>query len=311
MGVAKKYLLGMLSDDESAQFEQRYSVDDELFEAIEVEEDELVDAYVRKVLSSSDRKRFEKSLVDSKRLRERVAFGQVLLAKASTQSQKVSWWNRFINRFAFPAAVKTALASGVVIVVLGGVSFQWMRLREQSKQLAAERSVLEQQKRRLEQQIAEVQSNAQQIKLELENRKADLEKLNQELESTKQKLAQAQQAPGAPIFATLTLFASSARSVNDGEQLVISSPNTIAKLNLILDADEHSTYRVSIGSADGRTPILRQGLKASGPASERTVSLQFPASKLQPADYAVNVSGRTPSGSYEPLADYRFRLVKK
>ena len=317
--IAKQYLLGTLPEKEAAQLEDRYFVDDELFEEIEVEEDKLIDAYLLDQLSDSDREQFEDSMLYSERLQERVALGKLLLANASTQTAvrvnpDPTWWSKLRAFFATPVALQRAFAFSIVILSLGGavLTLQWMRLRETSQQLAYERSLREQEKQQLNNQVTDAQANARQLSDELRNQQAAIDKLNQELENAKQQLAQRLEPPGTAAVKLLTLFAGSGRGVNDGNALEISSEKTIVKLNLILDTDEeYATYRVSIMSADGRTPISRSRVRAHGPNSQRSLTIEFPSSKLRPGDYAVNVRGRTPSGAYDPVADYRFRLVKK
>jgi hypothetical protein len=228
-------------------------------------------------------------------------------------SPPTSWWSRLTAFFAQPIVLKTAFASGMVILLFGGavLTFEWMRVRETSKQLAAERSLLEQENQQLDRQVTDAQSNARQLNDELRNQKAAIDKLNQELENAKQQLAQRLEPLGTPVVKLLTLFAGSGRGVNDGNELEVSSAKTIVKLNLVLDTDEYPIYRVSIMSADGYTPISWPRVRTHGPNSQRSLSIEFPASKLRAGDYAVNVSGRTQSGSYEPVADYRFRLAKR
>jgi hypothetical protein len=319
--LARRYLLGVLSDDEVARLEERYFSDDGLFEEIEIAEDELVDAYVRGKLTDGDRERFEKGLATSERLSERLHFSKLLTARAaarpapiSSSQSRVPWWSAlFATLFNQGPALKTAVAVGVVIVVLGvpALIVQWVQLRNESQRVAAERSELERRQKDLERQIADLKSNSHQLSAEVQQEKAAKEKLNQELQILKEQLAQQRPQLGLPQIASAVLLSGLSRSPTDDTELVVHPQQTIIKLELVLDFDEYSTYGVSIQSADGRELVSRKGRPPHGPASQRSISVQFSSRILPEGTYVVKVSGLTSSGNYEPVSGYRLRLLKK
>ena len=315
LATAKQYLLGKLSDEELARFEERYFADDEVFAELELEEDELIDAYVKGGLTRRERKSFERAMHHSGRLRERIAFGEMLLAKTSPRlsDSKAPW--RLRDLFVRPALLATASASLVALVAMSFLSVEWVAQRNESQRLLAERSKLEQQQQQLKQRIQEEDSKAQQLndqvknqKQELEKAKRDLEKVTQELEATKQQLAQ--RPLEIPSVAAISLLPGSSRGGSE-QELTVKPSEKLVKLDLGLDSDDYPKYRVSIMSADGRQPIVQAGLRAHGPTSSRVVSLKFPKSRLGAGDYVVSVSGLSSAGGYDPVADYRFRLIKK
>src|ERR1044072_8985417 len=100
--VATRYLLGKLSDPEAARLEERYFVEDGVYDEIETAEDELVDAYVRGSLSAEDRKRFEDKVLKSERLTERVEFAKLLPKLPSSQvvglePARAPWWKNLFD----------------------------------------------------------------------------------------------------------------------------------------------------------------------------------------------------------------------
>jgi len=142
--TAKQYLLGKLSDEELARFEESYFADDAVFEELELEEDELIDAYVKGGLTRRERKSFERAMQHSDRLRERIAFGEMLLAKPSPRvSGSKTPWSGLRQLFVRPALLATASGSLVALVAMSFLSMQWVAQRNESQRLLAEPSTLE------------------------------------------------------------------------------------------------------------------------------------------------------------------------
>ena len=79
----RRYLLGGLRVRERARLEERYFKNDDLFEKIEMVEDELVDAYVRGYLSESESRLFEEDYLGSERRRDKVGVARELLEYAA------------------------------------------------------------------------------------------------------------------------------------------------------------------------------------------------------------------------------------
>src|SRR5688500_20133118 len=84
--MAMRYLLGSLPEEERTRLEQQFFSDDQVFEELEIAEDELIDGYVRAELSTDDRRQFEKLLV-SPRLAERVELARILAKKVSQSTR--------------------------------------------------------------------------------------------------------------------------------------------------------------------------------------------------------------------------------
>jgi hypothetical protein len=237
----------------------------------------------------------------------------VLLPASSSQSH-VSWWNAFFATLLNGGpALKTAVAAGVVIVVLGVpfLSVEWMRLRSESQRVAAERSELERRQKDLEREIAELKSNTSQLSVEVQQEKAAKEHLTQELQILKDRLAQPRTQLDLPQTAFAVLLSGLSRSPADDTELVVHPQQTLIKLELVLDLDEYSTYDISIQSADDRELVSRKGRRARGPAAQRTISVEFSSRILPEGTYVVKVTGHTSSGNYEPVSGYRFRLAKR
>jgi len=79
----RRYLLGGLSVPERARLEERYFNNDDLFEEMEMVEDELIDAYVRRQLSESESQLFEENYLSSERRRDKAGIARELLEYAA------------------------------------------------------------------------------------------------------------------------------------------------------------------------------------------------------------------------------------
>jgi hypothetical protein len=313
--LAKQYLLGTLSGAELDRLEERYFSDNELFEDIGIAEDELIDAYVRGRLAPLEREQFEKVLTRSQRLSERVHYGRLLRERASSwvAPSPRSWWNALIAPWVSQgSALRSAAVPAVIVVVLGGfvLIFGWMQLRNETQRLAAERLQLEQKQKDFERRVADLTANTDQLSTQLQQEKAEAEKLNQQLQEAREQLAQSHRQPGVPEIASIVLLSGLSRSPADAPELVVSSREALIRLELVLDFDEFARYDASIQSADNREFLSRRRLRTRGPAAQRTISIEFPSRLLPEGNYVVKISGRSPSGSNEAVAGYRFRLVK-
>lgn len=74
----KNYLLGSLSAETSATLEERLLTDDDFFELLQAEEDELIDQYLANELPPTERQRFEQIFLAAPARRERLSLAQTL-----------------------------------------------------------------------------------------------------------------------------------------------------------------------------------------------------------------------------------------
>lgn len=138
-----RYLLGDLPEDEADRLELRLLDEPDLFETAEAIEGELVDAYALGELDTADREAFERLLLRSERIRDRVATAQALArvprAADATAPRpavvaadpKPGLWERL-----FPAPARLAWAATLVTAVAAGLfAVQNFELQEELQQL--------------------------------------------------------------------------------------------------------------------------------------------------------------------------------
>lgn len=125
----KNYLLGNLSAKTSAALEERLLTDDDFFELLQAEEDELIDQYLANELSPTERQQFEQIFLAAPARRERLSLAQTLqqqfapaiTLEASTAvadqaagtPTPIPWWRTWWNA---PWAYATTV---VLIAVIG------------------------------------------------------------------------------------------------------------------------------------------------------------------------------------------------
>ena len=316
-----QYLLGKLSDAESASLEERSFLDDNVFDEIEIAEDDLIDAYVGDSLSTEDRKRFENKLLKSERIAERVEFARLLAKSRSPQvivkeTAKTSWWPGFFGiSFGANPALTSAAATALLLVVLGLPVFIWMRMRFEG-QLYLQRAAIEQQRREQEQKLAAQEAVTQQRETDLKNSIAEEARLRRELEDTQKKLAAQEQLARnnrPPILPeSILLYSNSVRGPEQPPVLNVSPNASTIQFRLVLDTDDdYVAYRARIRSSANDNVLTSGVLKASRSGGSRIIDFSFPAKKLPPGEYSVRVSGRTPSGTYDHVGDYQVRVKKE
>jgi type II secretory pathway pseudopilin PulG len=312
--IEMRYLLGKLSDAESAELEERSFVDDRVFDEIETAEDELIDAYVGGSLSSEDRERFESKLLKSARVTERVEFAKLLSKSAPPQlvgyeQRKTRWRDRlFENSFIQSPAFRGVVIAGFLLAVSIIPALLWMQQRTENR-LNLERAAIEQQRQQLAQQLAEQQAKTNQLAADLQTSKAEEVRLQRELQATTEELARRAAQPAA--LASTFLFSNSVRAPGERSGLNVRSTASTIQLKLVLESDDYASYRATLKSPSNDNILTRPGLKSRRSGQSRIIILELPSRNLSPGEYLVSVSGRAPSGTYEPVADYSLRLSKK
>jgi len=313
-----QYLLGRLSDSEAARFEERYFADDSVFDDVEIAEDELIDAYVRNRLSVADRKQFETKLLGSERIAERVEFARLLSKSGfspplSDERAKVSWWRGLFNFSLTPNPAMSGAVAGVVCLIVLAIpgSLVWMQLRNESTRLASERAAIEQQKQQLAQEIADRQLKSNQLATDLQSAKEQQERLQQQLQAMAEQLATTSRPSTVSTIASTLLFSYSTRSPGLASELIVPPSASTIELKLALEADDYKFYQATIKSAGNPNVFTKQRLRSRRSGEDRIIVLQFPSRSVSSGEYSISVSGLTPSGTYDPVADYRVRVSKK
>lgn len=325
-----QYLLGSLSKAETERLDELSLTDDEIAEALQVAEQDLVDAYVQDELTEAAHAQFKTHYLASPLRREKVAFAQAFQAQAvkspATQSRAQtetsaevaqnrkgqSWfsiWRGF--NASRPAWQWGAAVAALVLFIAGSwLLFEHVRPRQQTAQTQTQRAVpgqhdQESQKEPESQPTGRVQSAE-------ERARAEHERLAQERAqraADEQRAARQQQAQSSAGSIAFFVLTPQMRGASQTQTLSIPSQTAYVAVRLNLEPNEFSTYRVALLDETGGQTLWRSShLKArAAGGGGQVLNLSFRARLLKPQTrYVLRVTG----GATEIVDDYSFRVVK-
>ena len=309
----KQYLLGTLTDEEKARLEEKYFTDDELFEQIEIVEDDLIDAYIRGELKADEAAHFEKNLGASERLAERVAFAQTLAistqrttpARSTSHEIGVPFWRRLF----FPPSPQSSLRwvpVACLVVLAGGLLvFQLIRIRQELQRLHVERAQIEQ---RYQTDADELSRRNAELNVQLAEARSENERLSNEIEN-------AQKAPEdnslRSLPAAFFLSPGALRSSGKTTVVVVSSQRPTVRLDLGLDTADYSSYQATIRSIEGNDVFTRGDLPVRTRGAGKVVQFTVPTARLANGFYSVELSGRSSTEPLQRVTTYQFRVERK
>lgn len=311
--------------------------EDPELEEFAIAEDELIDAYVRDELSEDERKLIEKGFRNSPHLGERVHFARMLAKAASPVPElqtsgsviepkasvvkpvpkhlRTSGWKSFFGASVVPQPVfRMAIGIFIVLVLTSGVVLfaGWMKIRNESKRIAAEQAAIEQQRNELNRQSAEQRETIAQISAELKNAQSRNSKAEQMIEDLLRKQRESERVvpqKATPTLASITLlpYGGSRGDGANPQELARPPSGSVVVLQLVLESPGYLRYSALLRNETG-FEIQKNGLKSHRTRSGNTLSLKLPASDLSPGNYLIQLSGVASNGAVEPASNYQFRV---
>lgn len=135
----RPYLLGLVSNEEQTKIEEHLLTNNDFYEEVLIEEDELIDDYLAGQLSSSDRQVFESHFLATIERQKKVRFGKAFKRYATHNPapapSPLRWWSSLTNLLPTRSPVTSTALAGVVLAVLAGVL--WLALKNESQQRPA------------------------------------------------------------------------------------------------------------------------------------------------------------------------------
>lgn len=271
----RAYLLGQLSSEQQSQFEERLLTDDDVFQELEIVEDELVDEYLRDELTPADRAGFESHFMAAPEHREKLTFARAFrksltnevglsgqapspaqpaeprVGEASGQEapavrapgRKKSWFNFFGIR---NPALGYATAAALVLIVVGISWVVWRR-------------------------------------------------------------ATAPRDPGR--VHSVVLASGLTRGDGEGANRVrVPTHTDTLRLQLILSNNRYKSYEATLLDADGRTLTIQSNLTTGTVDGQPAALFDIPANLLSAGDYRVKLSAVSNNNVSESLPSYSFRV---
>ena len=315
----RRFLLGEMPADERTAFEKKFIADEHLFDETRVVEDELIENYVREMLSAADREKFERSFLATEPRRRRVAFARTMLDKLSektvvaekieTVKNSVTIWDSVANLFKTPQLAFGA-AFALLVLIFGG----WLLSRNSNQPEIVQQNTpsptLEivqsnQTQNSLTDQLNLPNVNANRAEKSAANKNTSIN-VNRESPNGNQNSNTAK--PNAVgIAPVLALFAGTVRSTGKMPELILPKNAPGINLQLNLESRDYKIYRVEIVNPDGNLVFHNNRLIAGS----SKINFFVPAAKLRQGDYMVKLSALNSQNEDESVADYTFRVNRK
>jgi len=303
--LAKRFLLGSLSEAERAKIEDGFLAQDDFYQELLIAEDDLIDAYVRGELPASDRALFEQRTLTSSQLRERVEFTQTLFDSISTKAvvvparttvDSISWWQSLAAAFTIRhPALGFGFAAALVVIVLGGLWFVAEKLRTRP---APEQAQIIQPPSVVPRELPTPGGTPEPQQLTGDEVKPVRTPVAEPTERT------------APVFAAFTLTPGLVRGGGGAEPLVLRAVVTDIRLRLTLEGESYEKHRATISTPEG-TRVWSGQLSNGSSIKSSQLTLSLPARLFKNGDYVLDLSGANAPGKWESVADYSFRIVKR
>ncbi len=293
-----RYLFGEVSEEERAEFEDRYLKNSDVFQELIGLENEIIDRYVLGELSQPDRERFERSFLTHPERRETVEIARSLLAHSASVENVSSHVDSHFRgeRLGFtskPAAWRMQVAAAAVFLLMtAGIVALLMVNRRMGNEVA-----------RLRTEQARTAHDREALRQQMESLKADLQKHD----SAVQQLAELQNHRNMVSF---TLGGELSRGNHEPTKLIIPANVSSVSLHLNMARDPHSHYNLSLKTAGGNLVWREENIQSRIiDNGSQEIALVLPAHLFHNGDYVIRVTtGR--EDVFDNVAGFTFRVVK-
>jgi len=272
-----RYLLDELPADDRRLVEQRYFLDDGLFESVCSVEEQLIRDFLRGELPTEQTRRFEARYLQSPQLSQKVESARLLMESAPAASLP-SIWERLRGSFRLRAGVLGFAAAGLVTVAMFVAVWFGLNNRRLRTELA-----------RSESQRSSLAARLQAEAVTPKNNPADERHV-------------AERIKAAPL--AFLLSPGVTRGDAGGQQRLVIPANGVDRVRLNLEFTpfgQYTNYRVIVSSVGG-VELARRDLTGS------KLAIDLSAARLPEGDYIIVVKGRSGTAKYEDLDSYYFHV---
>jgi hypothetical protein len=283
-----RYLLGDMSEPERAVFEDHYLNDPDTFHQLVEVENDLIDLYTLRELSSEQARRVEVALLARPEGPYRLAFAERLAnypENTTLETQQSSWRpsRETVLRLS-TTFVLAAMTAGIAWLLVA-----YHLLKNEMEALRMQQATASQQAESLAKRVDSL----------------SIIRKNQAIEE--------QMAPPGldKTVVSFVLTADSTRGNADEQELAIPRSAAFVALRLVFPSDSASSLDLSLETAEG-TPVWSKKHfpgKPAGPGNQE-VSVRLSSGILRSGDYVLRVS-RTFNGQSTDIAGYSFRVVRR
>lgn len=267
----RQYLLGQLVDDEQRQVEKRFMTDDRYKEAVLIVENELLEDYLTKALSESEREQFSRHFLSAPRQLEQLRIARALAERATSNTSQPSSAATGSHWFSATRGIDSRWRQyawiGLFVVVIVG---SWLLFRTWQAHTKQER-------------------------------------LNEELAQLNK--PQNIRTPGDSVLG-VTLVSGSFREQGNLPRGVLTPETKIVQLRIPLPANNGQYYRATLTTIQGDR-IFEFETVSNRSTQAQALILQMPVGILEANDYVLNLKGLNANGQVEELGNYGFRLLRQ
>jgi hypothetical protein len=310
------YLLGLLSESETEEFDEMSIADDDFAVALQSAENDLIDAYLNDELSESDAERFQAYFLASPLRREKLKFAESLKIVANKQfksnnqpTEKGNWTDIFAS---FRMFWQFGLAS-LALVAIGFIGWNFWKTETEVVKIEPTPTPTQQTISPTPTLTPTVSpmptitptvspTNSPTPKLSV----SPTPKIEPTVTPTPKVEPTKEVTPKVPTLATFVLPLPTRNSTNL-TTLNISPKTTDVIFTLPLESDDFKTYQITLKTQSGK--ILRQSGKIK--SLKNALNIKIPARLLQSDIYNFTVSGISDTGEAENIGNYSFKTEPK
>jgi hypothetical protein len=311
----RKYLLGKVTDEECALVEERLLIDNEYFEQVLMEENELIDDYLRGGLTRSERAQFNEVFLASPERREKLSFVRSLeqyLDGRSVEGRSHGSWTRFFDWWKSLMSRRLALAY-VAAMMLASILVTWYAARRAGDQPDATPS--SQAPGSYPDRLAAIEAERDELKKQLSAKQTEMDQVERQLAQLRNPATRSQTQQTPSITPSTLIFPISLISVKSAGQtggaLEIPPGKEQVRLKFDLENDSPDLFRAVLRTASGQPvkewlkvrPELEGGLK--------TLNLDLPAARLKDGIYRVKLHGIQSGEPESDEGEVQFKVAHK
>jgi hypothetical protein len=306
-------LLGNVSGDECAHLEERLFADNEFFEQLLMEEDELIDDYLQGMLSWREKKRFEKIFLVLSERREKLEFARMLRQyitppESDGKPQRSRAWP--FDLWSLITMRKAPLAA-VAVLFLFAISVTWF---------AARAILIPQDSAREKPAEAQAERDASQRKLEAQQ--SEQRRIEQSLTQSQapsrpeqtphsgSRIERKNQAPSPMISFQLPLI--QVKSVGAPiSSFDLPKETGTVRLQLDLEDDGFTLYQAVLRSGEQQTVKTWQNVRPTLEKRVRRLRLDLPATSFHEGTYLLRLQGIEPGAAPTEMGEWMFKVIPK
>lgn len=315
--LIRQYLLGALSEEGQAMVQDRLLCDRQFFDTLVVEENELMDDYLRGALTKQSEEEFESYFLTSPERRQKLRFAKALKKRISEEALSKPHMEENPRRkrlfglegFSLPSFAAGAVAA-LIFIVVAWIAMENTRLRRQIDNARAAQAEWLERAQQSERRLSDEKQRNRELAQEIERERSH----SSELEREAERLKQAREASRAGIsgsVVSLALMPGLSREGDQSNRLEIPQGTSRVKLELYPEKVGHKNYRAELRTREGKLIWSRNGLMLRKTVSGDQVIVYLPAAILMKGDFVLMMRGVDGEENQERAGTYYFRVVKK